>query len=124
LVAGVLLAGCVAGEGKPAAGRGETGLKTLSVEELRQGLENKDFFLVDVHVPEQEHFPQTDAFIPYDAIESNLGSLPKDKNAKIVLYCRTDRMSGIAGEKLVRLGYTNVYHVVGGKVAWDGMASD
>ena len=111
----LLLAGCVStttSATKPV-------LSELTVEELRQQLGKKDFFLVDVHIPEQAHIPGTDAFIPFDAIESRLGELPADKSAKIVLYCRTGRMSKIAGAKLASLGYNNVSYVTGGKTAWD-----
>ena len=92
--------------------------KNVTVDELHEQLKNKDFILVDVHIPEQKHINGTDAFIPYDEIENQLENLPKDKDAKIVLYCRTGRMSEIAAEKLTENGYTNVYNVVGGVVEW------
>ena len=95
-----------------------TSYKNMTVDELDKQLKNKDFVLVDVHIPEQNHINGTDAFIPYDEIENQLDRLPQDKDAKIVLYCRTGRMSEIAAEKLAERGYTNVYNVVGGIVEW------
>ncbi len=92
--------------------------KNMTVNELNKQLKSKDFTLVDVHIPEQKHINGTDAFIPYDDIENQLDKLPKDKDSKIVLYCRTGRMSQIAAEKLAERGYTNVYNVVGGIVEW------
>jgi len=94
------------------------GYKNMTVDELNQQLKNKDFTLIDVHIPEQEHLNGTDTFIPYDDIENQLDKLPSDKNSKIVLYCRTGRMSQIAAEKLAEKGYTNVYNIIGGIVEW------
>ena len=91
----------------------------VSVEELQTMLANKDFTFVNVHIPFEGNIADTDLSIPYDEIEQNLGQLPADKDAKIVLYCRSDRMSRIASEKLVSLGYTNVWNLVGGMVAWE-----
>jgi len=92
--------------------------KNMTVDELNEQLKSKDFTLVDVHIPEQKHINGTDAFIPYDDIENQLDKLPQDKDAKIVIYCRTGRMSEIAAQKLAEKGYSNVYNVVGGMVEW------
>jgi len=45
-------------------------------------LKNKDFFLLDVHIPEQKHIKGTDEFIPYNEIEKYKEKLPKDKKKK------------------------------------------
>jgi rhodanese-related sulfurtransferase len=57
-------------------------------------------------------------FLPYTEIDRRLDRLPADKNAKIVVYCKTDRMSGIAASRLAELGYTNVRDLKGGMVEW------
>ena len=91
----------------------------VSVAELQTMLANKDFTFVNVHIPFEGDIASTDLSIPYDEIGQNLGQLPSDKDAKIVLYCRSDRMSRIAAEELVGLGYTNVWNLDGGMVAWE-----
>ncbi|OGN94167.1 MAG: hypothetical protein A2Y88_04025 [Chloroflexi bacterium RBG_13_48_10] len=91
----------------------------VSVAELQTMLENKDFTFINVHVPFEGDIPGTDLSIPYDQIEQNLDKLP-DKNAKLVLYCRSDRMSNIAAKTLVGLGYTNIWNLDGGMVDWEG----
>lgn len=92
---------------------------TLSSDELASMLEKKDFFFVNVHIPYEGEIKNTDAFIPYDKIADNLDKLPKDKDARIVLYCRSGRMSEIAAKELVQLGYTNVSHLGGGMIEWE-----
>jgi rhodanese-related sulfurtransferase len=91
----------------------------VSVDELQTMLANKDFTFVNVHIPFEGNIANTDISIAYNEIDQNLGQLPGDKDAKIVLYCRSDRMSRIAAETLIALGYTNVWNLDGGMVAWE-----
>jgi len=91
----------------------------ITPQELKAMLTHKDFVFVNTHIPYEGEIEPTDAFVPYDALDENLGKLPADKNAKIVLYCRSDRMSTIAAKELVKKGYTNLYNLVGGMVAWE-----
>ena len=120
------LSACQSAGGAAPAGQavGETvsvsggSYRNISAAELRAMLARKDFFLVDVHVPNEGHLKETDARIPYDKIEGNVSSLPADKEARIVLYCRSGRMSQIAAEKLVQLGFRNIWNLETGMVGW------
>ena len=91
----------------------------ISVAEMQTMLASKDFTFVNVHIPFEGDIAKTDVSIAYDQIDQHLDQLPADKNAKIVLYCRSGRMSTIAAETLVGLGYTNIWQLTGGMVAWE-----
>lgn len=124
----LLLSACQAAV--PAEGQGQEvevsggSYTEVSVSEFQSMLKNKDFTFVNVHIPYEGDIPKTDLSIPYDEIDQHLDQLPADKNAKIVLYCRSDRMSTIASETLVGLGYTNIYNLDGGMVAWERAGLD
>lgn len=86
---------------------------------LKQMLATKDFAFINVHIPYEGEIANTDAFIPYDQVEQNLTKFPVDKNARVFLYCRSGHMSTIAAEKLVGLGFTNVWNLDGGMIEWE-----
>ena len=93
----------------------------LNAEELDNLLKKKDFVFVNVHIPFEGNIANTDMSIPFDQITepTNLAQLPAEKNDKIVLYCRSGRMSAIAAEELVKLGYTNIWNLKDGMLAWE-----
>lgn len=90
----------------------------VSVEELQRMLSDKDFVMVNVHIPFEGDLPDTDLSIAYNEIAQDLGRLPADKDAPIVLYCRSGSMSSQAARTLVGLGYTNIFNLAGGFNAW------
>jgi rhodanese-related sulfurtransferase len=93
------------------------GYADINAQQLAEMLPERDFTLVNVHIPYEGELPQTDLFIAYNRIADNLDQLP-DKDAPIVLYCRSGRMSREAATVLARLGYSNVMELNGGFIAW------
>ena len=54
----------------------------------------------------------------FNEIQNHLDELPADKNAPVVLYCRSGPMSVRAATTLAGLGYTRIYSLNGGFNAW------
>jgi len=96
------------------------GYQTLSIDAFTDILAKQKgkYKIVNVHTPYEGEIEGTDAKIPYNDPSALMVALP-DKNAPIILYCRSGRMSEIASKALIEKGYTQVWDVVGGMIAWE-----
>jgi rhodanese-related sulfurtransferase len=122
LAGSVLAAGCGGGASTVPPSPAETASAAytdISPDELATMLEGKDFVFINTHVPYEGEIEQTDLFLPYDQASGLVDQLPADKGAKIVVYCRSDRMSRIAADVWAGAGYTDLYNLEGGFVAWE-----
>lgn len=127
LVGVAALAGCSTPDGAPAADQlvitvsvaatSTDGPDLLGPVEFAAAIAEAGVVVVNVHVPYEGHIAGTDAFVPFDSIES-WADLPEDRTTPIAVYCRSGTMSAIAAESLVGLGYSNVVDLAGGMNAW------
>jgi len=92
--------------------------ENISVDQLEKLMDQKDFTLINVHIPYQGEIDNTDLLIPFNAINQYKNLLPKNKDAKIVVYCMGDQMSYVAAEQLIKMGYIRVFNLQGGMLAW------
>jgi len=90
----------------------------ISVDQFEKLMGQKDFTLINVHIPYQGEIDNTDILIPFNSMDQNKNILPQNKDAKIVVYCMGDHMSYIASEELIKMGYTRVSRLKGGMLAW------
>jgi rhodanese-related sulfurtransferase len=118
-VGAVLMLGSVAcGSNDPAFAPKMSVFTRLDPEQFAARMGDAHADVINVHVPYEGELEKTNALIPFDRIVGD-PRLPKDKNSEILLYCRSGRMSEMAGEALVKEGYTNVSHLEGGMKAWE-----
>lgn len=117
----LFLSGCTpqTGAEEVIAVEGGSYYTNIRASRLQELAGTTEFTLVNVHVPFVGNIPGTDLSIPYDRIVQSVSDLPSDRNAKIVLYCQSGRMSTMAAEQLVRLGYTDIWNLQGGMVEWE-----
>lgn len=79
----------------------------------------KDYIIIDARTEEEfaaGHIPYAVLIPEYEISERAEAELP-DRDALILVYCRSGRRSKIASEELVKLGYTNVKEF-GGIIDW------
>lgn len=94
-------------------------MKNKTVTELKQMLDNKeDFQLVDVR--EENEFEVCNLgglLIPMNTVPDNVGKIVKDK--PVVVHCRSGKRSAnVIGYLETNHGYTNLYNLEGGILAW------
>lgn len=92
---------------------------TLTAEEAKARLdEGENVVLLDVRTRgefDSGHIPGA-VCLPNETIKEGL-SLPYDREAEILIYCRSGRRSALAAEKLAKMGYENVADF-GGILDW------
>lgn len=92
----------------------------ISQEEAKRIMDSgEEYVLLDVREQseyDEGHIPGA-ILIPYTEIEEKAESMIPDKNAQILVYCRSGRRSKIASEALLKLGYTDIKEF-GGIIDW------
>jgi rhodanese-related sulfurtransferase len=120
----LLLAACQSSD-NPNQSATPAAYQTFTIDEFASIVDNESdaFTIVNVHIPYEGEVANTDAFVAYNDLDALTAALP-DKNAPIILYCRSGHMSKLASDDLLELGYTNVHDVPGGMVAWASSGRD
>jgi len=92
----------------------------IDADEAKEMMENEDVIIVDVRTEaefEEQHIEGAILIPDYEIEDLAEEKLP-DKEATILVYCRTGRRSENASRALIEMGYTSVYDF-GGIVDWD-----
>ena len=108
-------AGCAQKEKKM-----ENTYQQITAEEAKRIIDTeKDYVIIDARTEEEfaeGHIEKAILIPEYEIADRAEKELP-DKEALILVYCRSGRRSKIASEELVKLGYTNVKEF-GGIIDW------
>lgn len=99
---------------------GKSGYHRISQSEAKQMMETQNVMILDVREPEeyaQGHIPKA-GLLPLSIInaQSAAKAIP-DKDATVLVYCRSGSRSKMAAGMLADLGYTGIYEF-GGIITW------
>lgn len=126
ITAGIILAGILlvsawsrTGKGSSAAAVQDSAYHKISAAEAKKMMDKDDVVVVDVRRADeyaQEHIPGA-LLIPNESIKDTEPEALPDKEAAILIHCRSGVRSKQAANKLVKMGYTNIYDF-GGIIDW------
>lgn len=91
----------------------------ISQEAAKEIMDTKECIILDVRTPEEfaeGHIPGA-ILIPDYEIAEKAPNILTDKDALILVYCRSGRRSKNAANQLVDMGYTNIKEF-GGIIDW------
>jgi rhodanese-related sulfurtransferase len=117
IVITIIFTGCTTMEKNQTAT--ETAYKKISAEEAKEIIESEDVLILDVRTKEEfnEGHIENSILLPVNDISTKAEEILTDKDAKILVYCRSGNRSATASELLIKMGYTNVYDF-GGIISW------
>jgi len=92
----------------------------ISAAEAKAMIDSEEVIILDVRTQEEFEESRIEGalLIPDYEIKELAEELLPDKEATILVYCRTGRRSELASRALIEMGYQNVYDF-GGIVDWD-----
>ena len=118
----LLLSGCGAAKDKPEAAKDipdKAAYQKISAEEAYEMMASQEVVVVDVRTREEYdggHIENA-VLVPNESIGSEMPEALPDKEATLLIYCRSGRRSKDAAQKLLALGYQSVYDF-GGVIDW------
>ncbi|MDH5580607.1 MAG: rhodanese-like domain-containing protein [Bdellovibrionales bacterium] len=96
-------------------------IKEINVDQLMAKITEKEkFHLIDVREQDEwnESHIEGASLIPKSTLPAGLNQFPSDLDATIILQCRSGKRSLDVGLMLLNEGYTDLYNLEGGILAW------
>ena len=101
-------------------GCSDGGYKKITTAQAKEIMENEQVIVLDVRTEEEfrEGHIENAILLPNVEITLKAEEMLTDKDAKILVYCRSGRRSEAAARDLLEMGYKNVYDF-GGLNEWE-----
>jgi rhodanese-related sulfurtransferase len=98
-----------------------SGVKNISAIEMEKLMVQEGIEVIDVRTPgevSEVYITEADYFFDVNSttFTENISNL--DKSATYIVYCRSGARSSSAANYMVKNGFTNVYNLSGGVLAW------
>lgn len=93
--------------------------KKITAQEAKSIIDKEEVIILDVRTKEEYdggHIKNA-VLLPVTDISSKASEVLKDKNAQILVYCRSGNRSATASNELIKMGYKNVIDF-GGINSW------
>ena len=97
------------------------GITRIDVKTLLNKLENEEITLLDVRESSEYEGGHIEGAVnaPLSSLDANQLSYPRDE--PIYVICRSGNRSAQAASQLQDAGYTEIYDVSGGMMAWESI---
>lgn len=97
------------------------GIKKIDVKTLQNKLENEEITLLDVRESSEYEGGHIEGAVnaPLSSLDAN--QLPYPKDEPVYVICRSGNRSAQAASQLQDAGYTEIYDVSGGMMAWESI---
>jgi phage shock protein E len=95
-------------------------IKAVTAQDAKKMIDGGNVIAVDVRELDEyeaEHIPNA-VHIPRGLLEFQIATKAPKKDATIITYCLKGGRGALSAQTLNILGYTNVYNLTGGFVAW------
>ncbi len=95
-------------------------IQQISSQQAKELIEANDYdVILDVRTLEEynEGHIENAVLLPDSEIKEEAEKILTDKEARILIYCRSGRRSKLAANQLAEMGYTNLYDF-GGIIDW------
>ena len=92
-----------------------------SYELIKKNKDNPDFIILDVRTPGEfsESFIKGAELLNYQSSDFKDKVQELDKNKTYLVYCRSGMRSAASADIMVKMGFENLYNLVGGIMGWE-----
>ncbi len=105
---------------------GQEGYEKVSPEAFETAMSLEGMQLVDVRTADEFSEGYIEGAVNYDYLSDEIPSLISslDKSKPVLVYCRSGKRSASSAELLLEAGFSQVYDLEGGFLAWQKYIED